>query len=300
VPQASNILFQDYQFKTQTLRGFWKWTTRVDVSGSIPAYFIRDIMSPFGLLRDGVPLPGDVVRAMADSITELMSAFSPTILIDPVALTFTVDEGRGFSEAQTVGVTNAGVYGSILGAKLTTSAPFIRVTPTEVGGLAANEGGTFQVSVDSSSMVATMSPYAETIILQDTAATNSPRSLPVTVIVRPKASIVLPVASLSFTVSKPLSGPFPPIPAQTFQIFNDGDPASLLDYTIQRVTAASMGWLVSYSPPTGQIAGGASQIVSVVVQPDECYNPGTYTETLRVSGYSSNYYADVAITLTIL
>ena len=298
MPQASNLLFQDYQFKIQTLRGYWKWTTRVDVSGSIPAYYVRDIVSPFGLLRDSVPIPGAVIQAMAGSITELMSAFAPNILVDPTSLVFTVDEGRGFSEAQLIAVTNAGVYGSILGAQITSSAPYMRVTPTEVGGLAANEAGSFTASVDSSNLVSTLSPYAETINLSDPAAVNSPVVLPVTVIVRPKATIGVTPTTLTFLVAKPLSGPFPPIPTASFLINNNGPAGSVLDYTIQRLTGCSP-WLVSYAPPTGELASGVSQLVTVVAQPDESYPPGTYTETLRISGYSSNYYVDVQVILTI-
>lgn len=299
MPQASNLLFQDYQFKIQTLRGFWKWTTRVDVSGSFPAYFVRDVISPYGILRDSIPIPGDVIQAMASSITELMSAFPPGILVDPTSLVFTVDEGRGFSEGQIVQVTNSGVYGSILSAKITSSAAYMRVTPGEVGGLASNEAGVFEVTVDSSGLVYTASPYAETLVLQDPAATNTPVILPVTIVVRPKAVIAVAPSSLNFTATKPFSGPFPPIPAASFVITNDGAAGSVLDYTIQRLIGNSC-WLVSFVPPTGQLVSGASQTIMVVVQPNENYLPGTYTETLRVSGYSTNYHVDVVVTLTIL
>ena len=299
MPQAPNLTFYDYQFKIQTLRGFWKWTTRVDVSGSIPAYFVRDIFSPYGILRDSIAIPGDVVQAMASSITELMSAFAPTILVDPTTLIFTVDEGRGFSEGQSVAVTNAGVYGSILGATVTTSAPYMRASPTTVGGLAANEGGVFDLTVDSTNLVATLSPYLGPVTLQDAAATNSPFVSPVTLVVRPKSVISVTPLTLGFSVSQPLSGPYPPLPAASFTITNTGDPASLLDFIIQRLIGNSC-WLVSFVTPSGQLSGGQSQTIMVVVQPPDNFGPGVYTETLRISGYSSNYYVDVVITLTFL
>jgi len=90
------LQFQDYQFQQATQTGYWKWTTRMDVSGPAPVFSIRDILSPFGLLRDSVPLPGLIVKAMADSITQLQTNFAPSILVATPTVTFLLDEGRGF------------------------------------------------------------------------------------------------------------------------------------------------------------------------------------------------------------
>jgi uncharacterized membrane protein len=47
------------------------------------------------------------------------------------------------------------------------------------------------------------------------------------------------------------------------------------------------------------LAGGASEQVTVVVQPDPCMTVGTYQETLRVTGYSDNFEQNIVITLII-
>lgn len=298
MPLASNLQFQDYQFKYQVLEGTWYWTTRVDVSKTSPTYSIRDIRSPWGLLLDSVPIPGDVAKAMAESITELMSAFAPEILLSTTVMTFTIDEGRGWSGQEELQVTNGGVFGSVLAAVLTTSAPYVRVTPPRVGGLAFNETGIVQVIADSTDLLAANSPYAATVVVQDSTAVNTPQVVSLAIVVRPKAHIVASPTSLSFYATKPLSGPFAPIPTQTLTVANSGLPGSNLDFQVARIIGGSP-WLVGYNPVTGSVAGGSSQAVTVIVQPPESYGTGIYTETLRISGYSDNSYVDVPVTLTI-
>jgi hypothetical protein len=298
VPLASNLQSQDYRYKFQTLSGYWSWVTRLDTSQAQPKFEVRDVISPFGLLRDSVPIPGDVVQAMADSIGEIQQAFAPSILAFPTSLTFTVDEGRGFSEAQQVQISNNGVYGSLLSASFTTTDAYLRVSPSSLGGLSFNEGGVVDLTVDSTSLTNANSPYAASVTIQDAAATNSPVVISVAVVVRPKANILVAPTSLNFTVIKPLTGDFPPVPSQSFILTNTGPASSLLNYLIQRLIGCSE-WLVDVSPYTGTLTGGSSQSVLVTVAPPSNMGTGTYTETLRVSGYSDNSYQDVTVTLTI-
>lgn len=298
-PATSFLQFQDYQFQVDLPAGRWKWTTRVDVSRSSPSYQIREILSPYGLLRDSIPLPGEVVQSMAASIVQIQSSFAPGILRSPVTLNFTVDEGRGFSPSQPVSVTNNGIFGSLLSVDVVPSAAYVTATPGSLGGLASNVMGQFQVSVDSTNLLATGSPYAQTITISDATAGNSPQTVTVNITVRPKATIAFtPSLGLSFSVTKPASGPFPVVPSQQFTLQNTGLVASSLSYQVQKLTNLSP-WLTSFTPVFGTLAGGASVNIVVAVVPPESMLTGTYTETLRVSGYSSNYYVDVPITFTI-
>ena len=270
------------------------------MSHSTPTYQVRDVISPYGLLRDSIPIPGPVVQAMADSITELQANFAPNILIGPPSsLTFSVDEGRGFSPPQTVVLTNTGVYGSILGANLTTSAPFVVVNPSTVGNLSFNESGEFTVEVDSTLLLAASSPYFESVTVQDSTASNNPQTTPITINVRPKATIGASTLLLTFNVTRPLSGPFPPIPAQTFSVQNTGPLGSVLDFEIIALTGLCRNWLRSWLPATGELSSGASQVVTVTVQPSDNLLQGTYSEKLRISGYSSNLFLDVEIRLVV-
>lgn len=297
---AANIRFQDYQFQYQVTTGTWRWTTRLDVSGASPLYEVRDITSPYGLLRDSIAIPGEVIEAMKSSIDEIQANFPPSILVGPPAsLTFEVDEGRGFSTPQAVVLTNDGVFGSLLGATLSTSASYVTTSPANVGNLASNESGSFEVAVNSTDLLNLNSPYNETVTVQDANAGNSPQTLSVTITVRPKATIDLSPTQLGFSVAAPLTGPFPPIPSQQFTIENTGPAGSVLDYQIQRLTGLSNDWLSSFAPVTGTLNSGDQDVIGVSVAPIESLTAGTYQETLRVSGYSTNSYVDILIQLVI-
>lgn len=297
---AANIRYHDLQFTLQSGNGTWCWTTRMDVSQSVPFFQVRDIRSPLGLLRDSVAIPGDVIVAMRDSITQLQTNFPPSILIGPpTSLSFTVDEGRGFSDSESVTLSNDGVYGSLLGVTLTPSADFISVTPASLGNLSSGESGQFDVAVDSTDLLASGSPYTRQIAIADPSATDSPQNLPVTITVRPKATIGTSVLQLNFTVVRPLSGPFPSIPSQNFSVQNSGPSGSLLAFQVQALTGLATQWLSNFTPVSGSLASSGSQAVAVTVAPVEGFAAGTYTETLRVSGYSTNNFVDVVIQLVI-
>jgi len=297
---SAAIRTQDYQFQYQVATGTWRWTTRMDVSGASPAFQVLDVVSPYGILRDSIPIPGEVIESMAQSITDIRANFLPSILIGPPSsITIEVDEGRGFSDAQEVTLTNSGVFGSLLGATLSTSAGYVSVSPANVGGLAANESGTFEVSVDSTLLLSASSPYSETVTVQDPNASNNPQSLPVTITVRPKATVSASTLVMSFSVTAPVTGAFPPIPSQQVTIENSGPAGSVLDYQIQRLTGLSDDWLSSFAPVTEILSSGGMQVTTVTCAPIEGMARGTYEETLRVSGYSTNSYIDILIQLVI-
>lgn len=216
-----------------------------------------------------------------------------------MSLIFEVDEGRGFSSAQEVVLTNDGVFGSLLGASLVTSAAYVSVSPANVGNLAANESGSFDVSVNSVDLTTANSPYNELVTIQDANATNTPQTLPVTINVRPKATVSVAPMVLSFSVTAPVSGPFPGIPSQQITVGNTGPASSVLDFQIQRLTGLSGDWLSSFSPVTGSLASGGTQVSTVSVAPIEGLARGTYQETLRVNGYSTNSYVDILVQLVI-
>jgi len=297
---AASISAQDIGFFVTLSGRTWRWKTRMDVSGATPTFQIIDILTPFGVLRDSIPLPGEVVQGMSDSIAALLANFKPNILVGPPStLVFSVDEGRGFSLPQTVLLTNNGVYGSLLSGTLVSSAAFLTVSPTVVGHLASSQTGSFEVSVDSTDLLASSSPYSASVTIQDTAAPNSPQTLPVTINVRPKAVIAASPLTLNFVVTRPISGPFPAIPSQTFAAQNTGPSGSVLDYQIERLTGLSQNWLQSFTPVSGTLASSQSQNITVTVAPVEGLMPGTYTEQLRISGYSFNDFVDVTVQLVI-
>lgn len=288
---------QDYQYQVTLPSGPWRWVTRIDVSKAVVETYIRDIITPYGLLRDSIPLPGEVVQAMADSITEVLQAYAPSILLSPTTLDFVVDEGRGISAAKSVLVTNNGILGSLLSATITSSASYVLPLPANVDGLVSNASGTFEVSVDSTNLTSLASPLAAQLTVQSASASNSPQTIPVTITVRPKAEITPSATTMTFNAVKPLTGDFAAIPSQQFTLSNTGPATSVLEYQIKKLKGVT--WLASYSPTYGSINGGNSEAVTVVVAPPSNLAVGTYTETLRITGYSSNSSVDVVITLNV-
>jgi hypothetical protein len=296
---ASRLQFQDYQFQVALPAGIWKWVTRLDVSRSLPSFEVREVVSPYGRMGDMIPIPGEVITAMAASITTLSEAFSPAILLSPTTLTFTLNEGQGTSPAQPVQITNSGVFGSLLSAAITSSAPFVQTTPANVNGLSFNEAGQFNVTADSTNLLALGSPYAVALTVQDTDATNSPQVIPITVVVLPKAIITVSTPALVFNVQSPTPGdPYPPVPSQSFTLSNTGPAGSQLQYLIQKLIGCTP-WLTAFNPFMGQLASTQSQLITVAVAPDPSMLPGTYQETLVVSGYSQNSTQNVQVTLVI-
>lgn len=297
MPLVTALQTQEYQFQYQVLEGIWYWTTRVDVSRTAPVYSITSIQSPFGLLRDAIAIPGSVVTAMSTSIVELQQAFPPSILLDMTALTITLDEGRGYGLHQDVLVTNTGTYGSLLATTWTTSAAYVRVSPASVGGLSVGESGSVQITADSTELLASASPYAATVVVQDATASNTPQVVSLVLVVRPKAHISVSPTSRTFTVVAPISGPFDPVPSQTLTLTNSGLAASNLDFQVCKLINNSP-WLVSYIPVSGSLTGQTSTTITLGVIPVGL-SVGVYQETLRISGYSDNLYVDVPVTLTV-
>jgi hypothetical protein len=270
----------------------------MDVSGSAPRFLVAGIVSPFGILRDSIPIPGEVVEAMADSISEVKRQFPPAILVGPPsALSFSVTEGQGFSVPQEVILTNNGVFGSLLGATLTSSSPSVVVSPAQIGNLSSNETAAFDVAVNSAGLLALNSPYTAVITVQDPSAVNTPQVLPITIDVLPKAEISASPVELFFNAVKPLSGEFPIIPSQKFMIQNVGPVHSVLEWQVQKT--GCVPWLASFGPVYGSLGSGESEVITVVVAPLTSTLTGSYIETLKITGFSTNQSVDVTLQLTV-
>jgi hypothetical protein len=173
------------------------------------------------------------------------------------------------------------------------------VSPSTVGNLAINETGSFNVEVDSTNLSAVDSPYAETITVQDPTATNSPQVFPVQIVVRPKATIASTPGVLAFNVIRPVDGHFPVVQTQSFILQNSGPSGSVLNYDIRALTGMCSNWLISWLPSDGSLSSGQARAILVTVQPSTNMLQGTYTEKLRVSGYSTNKFLDIEIQLVI-
>jgi len=55
----------------------------------------------------------------------------------------------------------------------------------------------------------------------------------------------------------------------------------------------------NFTPVSGSLTSGASEVITVSVIPDSDVGLGTFTETLRISGFSTNNAVDIPITLVV-
>jgi hypothetical protein len=233
---------------------------------------------------------------MSASVTEVLNAYPPRIALAPATLTFVVDEGRGFSWAQQIQLSNNGVLGSLLDAVVSTTDPYVTIAPASLKGLAAGVAGHFLVSVDSTHLNVVSSPYTATVYVGSATASNSPQVVDVSVEVRPKAVIAL-VPEVRFSAILPFDGVFDLIPPQVFSAANAGPATSVLEYQIRKLFGLS-SWLTDVEPIYGVLAGGQSDWVRVKASA-QGLAPGVYREILRISGYSLNMFTDVPVTLTV-
>ena len=238
---------------------------------------------------------------MAESVVNISQAFSPSILLGPPSsLSFTVNEGEGISLPQSFSITNNGSFSSLLNFQVTPADSYVRLSGVQpYPGIPQNESRSFQASVDSTNLIAASSPYASSLTISSSQATNSPQNLPITITVRPKAIISLSSISLTFTVVKPLTGSFPPIPDQILTVTNTGPAGSLLDFQVRKLSGLSP-WLTTLSPSSGSLGSSSSQNIQISVVPPDSMLPGTYTEIIRISGYSSNKIADCTVILQVV
>ena len=134
-------------------------------------------------------------------------------------------------------------------------------------------------------------------------ASNNPQTIGIIVSVRPKATIGASLSVLIFNAIRDVSGHItmvdPPGSQQTFNVLNTGPTGSVLDFDIRALTGLCHNWLRSWLPAEGEVSSGGSQTVTVTVQPPDNLLQGTYSEKLRISGYSSNQYLDVEIRLVV-
>ncbi len=291
-----------FRFRTQSVGGFWSWELdSQNQQGVGQLYFVKNIETPYGpLTTTMIPLPGDVVLSMAESLSQVQQQLSPSLILSPPAqttFTVTVSEGGPEVKAGTVTVQNAGAFGSFMSAFATPSSPWLKVTPSVANGIGKNEQASFDIFVVPSTLLAASSPYSGVVVFQDNK--SPPTIIPVTVnaVVLPRPVVVASPATttLTYTICTNTPGP-----SQQIIVQNAGPAGSIMGFSVSKLNNNS-SWL-SFSPDSGSgIQSGGSALVTVAVVPAGApLFPGTYTEILRVSASGSvNGYVDVTVQLVV-
>lgn len=299
---ATEISGTSIEFSQQSVGGVWSWKVRANnfrAAGQL--YEVVDVNTPYGpLTTAAIPLPGEVVSAMAGSILDVQAQFAPLMVLGQSTVTFSIviTEGDPNSEVGTATVYNGGAFGSFMTVTATPSTSWLSASPSSYQNLGKNERATFNLSLLSSSLLASGSPYSGVVNLQD--SRTSPTIIPftVTVTVLPRPLIVSSPSSIGLTF---ISSTGTPGGSQQLTVTNNGPATSSLDFDVSSLQSST--WLGFTPTFGGPLAVGSSSIITISVIPlrAQGLSPGSYTDTLRItSTNASNSPVDVGVVLTVL
>jgi Viral BACON domain len=189
----------------------------------------------------------------------------PTLTATPASLSFTYQIGGSTPAAQPVSLTSSG---SAVSFTATTSATWLGVTPTS-----GSTGSSVSVSVNPSGLAA--GTYSGNVTITSSGASNSPKSIPVTLTVtsatsgNPSFAITPGSLSFSYTLGSTASG------SQNLSVASTG---TALSFT----TAASGGPWLSVSPASGSTSATLKVSVSAAGM-----TAGTYNGSITVTSSSA-------------
>lgn len=291
-----------FEFQVESVHGVWRWLVRANnLQGVGQLYELVNITTPFGsLFQTQIPIPGDVVEAMAQSLHDLQSQLAPLMVLVPPSVTsfnLLVTEGDPDQAIGSVEVQNAGAFGSFMTATSTPSVPWLSASPNFVQGIGKNEKTTFSLSLLTATLLESGSPYSGIVNLQDSRdpPTVIPVTVNVTVLPRPVISVSPSQVSLTYVLSTSTPGG-----AQAVTVENAGPVGSQLDFTVTKVNNNSP-WLAITPLSGGSLASGATDQVTFSVVPGQVpLVPGLLQETVRISSpNASNSPVDVTVQLTV-
>ncbi len=281
---ASTVTGGAFSFSTFSVGGMWQWDVRANnTQGLGQTYQIANINTPYGPLNAAdIPIPGDVLSSMCDSLNQLQQQLGPLIVLNSGTQTqyvLTVTEGDPSVFVGDVKYFNAGAFGSFMTATTISDVPWLVPNPSQTIGIGKNQTGQVSIWAVPSLLLATDGPYQGSIILQDNRAPST--VIPVSVIVNVLPRAVLSVSTSSIFFSYSLSAGFQG-GAQQFSVSNTGPTGSMLSYTVSKIINGSP-WL-RFSPACNDgIIPGVSDIVTVSLTANLPQSTGTYTETLAVA-----------------
>lgn len=279
--------------------GTWKWTVSASNLG-VPGlpYQVQDILTPYGPMNvAAIPLPADVVQAMAQSVTDVMNQTKPsmTLVSGQTAFSTGITEGDPRKSVGTVQIRNDGGFGSFLSVVAVPDVPWLVVLTPEITGIARGAVAQFSFDLIPDSMLASQSPYVGHVRVQDSADASSFVLITVMVLVVPRPAIVVNTQSVSMAWS--VASPVPSV--QYLVVANGGPGTSNLSFSTTKVTNAQ--WLTISPQSGGPLVAGANQTLVLSL-----YGPaipqliGSYVETIRISSTNaSNSPVDVQIYLTV-
>lgn len=278
-----------------------RWTWKVISSSSDPEcvkYSISDILTPWGYVGSiSVPIPSEVIESMTESLISVQEQFRPNIgFVDPSfsSVSATVVEGDSDILIETIVIMNTGAFGSFANIQASSSSPWIRVSPTEHGGVVKNNTAAFDIYLKPSMMVNADSPYSGTVSFTDGYNTISSS---ISVIVNPRPEILVnpTVLGFSYNITTDTQGSIP-----TLSVENSGPAGSSLDFTLGKVQNTSPWLIINEMSGSGLESGDVFSVTFGLNQASFPSLAGVYTEILRVSSNTaSNSPILIPVTFTI-
>ncbi|MGH9662460.1 MAG: BACON domain-containing protein, partial [Bryobacteraceae bacterium] len=231
----------------------------------------------FGFIT--VVAPGAANSPQAFQVT--LTIVNPqTITVTPTSMSFTATAGGGSPSSQVLQIsTSGGTAPYTLTVTTQQSSGWLTALP-----LNGNTPATVNISVNHAGLSA--GTYTGTIAVTVAGGTNSPLSVPVTLVVSPQFTLSATPSSLAFTFTQ--AGPTPN--AQTISATSTGGPVQL------NVTALSNGNWLAVSPSSG----ATPVTLNVSVNPTGLAI-GNYTGTLTLTPSATGVSViTVNVTLAVL
>jgi len=291
-----------YGFNIESIGGTWSWNVHADNTQGLGQLFkVQDINTPYGSLYTAmIPIPGDVVLAMADSLSDVQDQLAPMLSLTQGSVSsfnIVITEGDSNVDIGTIGIQNVGAFGSFMVATATPTVSWLQTNPSYISDLGKNGTGNFGFTLLTGALLNANSPYTGIVNLQDNR--NVPTTIPIsfTVTVNPRPVISAVPLSLAFTHSLSLntsSG------AQQVEIENVGPASSVLNVSLVRVNNNS-SWIDFTPTAAGPLNSGDSTLITFsVVKANVPLSPGVYQDTIRISSpNAANSPVDVTVTLTV-
>ncbi len=216
---------------------------------------------------------GGGTGTIRQAITVNAPAPAPTIAVSPASLTFNYQSGGTIPAAQNVAVSSSG---TAFNYTVSTSATWLTATPAT-----GSTPGSVAVSVNPGSLAAGM--YTGTVSIASAGASNSPKTVAVTLNVTAAALPTLTANPASLTFTYQIGGSTPA--AQAAAITSSG---AAVNFT----TATSATWLSA--TPSGMTGGN----VSVTINPSGL-TAGTYNGNVTITSAGAANSPKVAVSLTV-
>jgi hypothetical protein len=290
-----------FKFSIQSIGGMWSWLVAIDnIPNAGQRTQVKDIQSPFGsFVRANIPLPGDVILAMADSLSDFQQQLAPRVLlISPASFAFTVTEGDPIVDATTIIFQNIGALGSYMNEYSIPDVPWLSSNPPNVIGIGKNQQGQTDIQIIPASMLASSSPYTGHINIQDNA--NPPNIVPATfnVTVLPRPTVGLSIDHIDLIYYMSTHSPGGP---QEIVVTNTGPSGSILNFNLTRVLNQS-AWLNIVPTSGGPLTSGTDVHVVFSVN-SSCIPslPGVYSDTIRINSVNAtNTPIDIPVSIAIV